>query len=357
MAKKRKKPKRLPPAKIALRGETNLENLPYSVVYYPNLYGTFFGFAQDDSSPVFFCSCCEPAIENLFKLTEQQVSVNDSNPFRLTVLDRSYFPESIAERALEANDLLKLIQYRDGLCHRCNLITPSLRYCHEMYGTQCVQQYGWYINQTYLSLGIARNSLDYLPDVCLSEYQADIETIKKAHEERQIYEEDFHEKHQSRYRVDDRDYWVPRYDERRRLDRVCQQAARTLSRKIENITRQEFGFRRVGEGWVSESILHQIVSRIYPNQKIIRHHRPDWLEGLEIDIYLPELKLGFEYQGQQHFHPIKAWGGEKALENLRERDAKKAAICVSLGISLVAVDYTEPLTEEHIRSLVIGLSS
>ena len=85
---------------------------------------------------------------------------------------------------------------------------------------------------------------------------------------------------------------------------------------------------------------------------IIRHHRPNWLDRLELDIFLPDLKLAFEYQGQQHFHAIKAWGGEKALKDLQERDKKKAHLCHQNGITLITIDYTEPLTDEYLRHVI-----
>ncbi len=69
---------------------------------------------------------------------------------------------------------------------------------------------------------------------------------------------------------------------------------------------------------------------------------------MELDIYLPDLNLAFEYQGQQHFHPVEAWGGARALDLLRARDHLKAKICAKREVRLVLVDYTEPLTEEHI---------
>jgi len=33
----------------------------------------------------------------------------------------------------------------------------------------------------------------------------------------------------------------------------------------------------------------------------LRHYRPDFLQGLELDIFIDELKIGMEYQGIQHF--------------------------------------------------------
>ena len=54
--------------------------------------------------------------------------------------------------------------------------------------------------------------------------------------------------------------------------------------------------------------------------------------------------------GQQHSHPIEAWGGKDALCDLQERDRRKARLCRDLGITLIAIDYTEPLTAEHIQT-------
>ncbi|MCK4392664.1 hypothetical protein KAX17_07125 [Candidatus Bipolaricaulota bacterium] len=85
-------------------------------------------------------------------------------------------------------------------------------------------------------------------------------------------------------------------------------------------------------------------------EEVLHHHRPEWLEGLELDVYVPSRKLAFEYQGQQHFHPLQMWGGKAALEKTKERDARKRTLCTKVGVKLVQIDYTEPLTKQHIRS-------
>jgi hypothetical protein len=121
-------------------------------------------------------------------------------------------------------------------------------------------------------------------------------------------------------------------------------------RVFQDEARTEFGYRKVGQGFVSETQLAMIIGSLLPEEVIVRHHRPDWLDGLELDIWIPGLKLGVEYQGQQHYKAIKAWGGERALLALQQRDARKARMCCELGVSLVEVRYTEPLTLEHIRS-------
>lgn len=67
----------------------------------------------------------------------------------------------------------------------------------------------------------------------------------------------------------------------------------------------------------------------------LHNHRPDWLHGLEIDLFFPRLNLGFEFQGDQHYIAIK---GAEALKSQQARDARKLELCEGRGISLIVVD-------------------
>jgi hypothetical protein len=174
---------------------------------------------------------------------------------------------------------------------------------------------------------------DYAPENFVSQIN---EILKKKEEQLDLF---------NLSEIKDMDY----YKRNKVLEKEIEKLTRALKKEIENITREEFGFRKIGEGNVSETILTKIIEKIYHNYEIQRHYRPDWLQGLELDIFISDLRIGIEYQGQQHFFPIKAWGGAKALENVRARDAKKKQICIDHGIKLIEVDYTEPLEEEYIR--------
>ena len=89
---------------------------------------------------------------------------------------------------------------------------------------------------------------------------------------------------------------------------------REFQNAIENLVREQIGYPKIGDAWVSETMLYHIVEEIYPDTEIIRHHRPNWLEGLELDIYIPSKKLAFEYQGLQHFQAVEHWGGKEKLK-------------------------------------------
>lgn len=359
MKGKNRRPKKAAKNPVSL-GAVVRENLPYPMVYYPNHYGTFFAFGKDESSEATLCLCCKSAIENLIRLEQENPRPHNVYPLRRAVFSSQFFPNIIANIPLKCkSDPLEDLCFVKGLCHRCNLITPSLRYCHVMYGGEFIQHYGWFLNQEYLRLGIYPMWFFYLRDVCLPEHQADIDSYKKAKEEYERLSNLASGPNRDDIAPDEITCWhnVKMGEEKEmvKLRRIASKKGRVFTTKIENIVRQEFGFRNVGEAWVSETVLYQIVTRLLVNQEMLRHHRPDWLEGLELDIYVPALKLAFEYQGQQHFHPIDRWGGVQGLQDLQTRDAYKAKLCESLGINLITVDYTEPLTENYIYEILKGI--
>jgi hypothetical protein len=58
------------------------------------------------------------------------------------------------------------------------------------------------------------------------------------------------------------------------------------------------------------------------------------------DFYLPKYELFIEYDGKQHFHPIKHFGGEPALKVIKERDEIKNDFCRSNSKLLLRIPYT-----------------
>jgi hypothetical protein len=103
------------------------------------------------------------------------------------------------------------------------------------------------------------------------------------------------------------------------------------------------------ERFASESRLFDIVKEIYPKYKIERTIRPDWLDGLEIDIYIPELQLAIEYQGKQHYEPVEFFGGEKSFKNRVILDEKKRKILKERSIHLLEWKYTIEITKDRVE--------
>lgn len=123
----------------------------------------------------------------------------------------------------------------------------------------------------------------------------------------------------------------------------------------ENKKRKQLGLPLVGEGFKHEMELLVYIHHLFGNYEILTHHRKtlgDWgYQGLELDIYIPELKLAFEYNGIQHyefkefFHKT-----EEEFEAQQYRDRCKKKICKLKGITLIRIRYDEKLSEQLILS-------
>lgn len=97
--------------------------------------------------------------------------------------------------------------------------------------------------------------------------------------------------------------------------------------------------------WVRESTLYGVIRDLFPDQRVLREASPQWLGRLRFDIFLPELKLAVEHQGEQHFRPLKVFGGEIGHARVLERDALKRELCRVNGVTIVDVRYDAPITK------------
>lgn len=310
---------------------TAIENLPLPYVLYPGHYGTFFGFREKENAPIFLCSCSYGALENYLSFRLSHPIPQNLDKRRMFVLDSFVVPPVLVESLMRQgihkdNAVLKYVRFKDKICHECNRQIPSYRYCHKMYGGVFKQTYGWYINKQAYEYGILDNTI--LTEICPQEIL-------------DLLEMDPNSFHESRQRLAKQDFYKA-YE----LSKEFDKQKRRVWRVIENEVRRKFGHKKIGEAWTSETILYYIVQSLLPKKTILKHHRPDFLEGLELDIYIPDLKIGIEYQGIQHYKPVKHWGGEEALRKCQERDIRKRKICKSLGIKIIYFTYDEDLSEQ-----------
>jgi len=101
--------------------------------------------------------------------------------------------------------------------------------------------------------------------------------------------------------------------------------------------------------WVREAALYGVIRDIFPDQRVLREASPEWLGRMRLDIYVPELNLAIEHQGEQHYRPVAAFGGKKALTGVFERDALKRRLCLQHGITVVDVRYDTAITKAAMR--------
>lgn len=68
----------------------------------------------------------------------------------------------------------------------------------------------------------------------------------------------------------------------------------------------------------------------YEKQKMFK-----WLGKKKLDFYLPTLNIAIECQGEQHYKPIKFFGGECNFKIQHERDELKRKQCTDNGITIL----------------------
>jgi len=114
-----------------------------------------------------------------------------------------------------------------------------------------------------------------------------------------------------------------------------------ILREAENLLRYKHGIPRIGEGWVSEMELYDLIKTVFPE---VQHHAtPEWLKPQHLDVFVPSRKLAFEYQGKQHLEPVYFFGGQESFENTDNRDRLKAQKCKAKGVILIQWLYAEPI--------------
>lgn len=83
----------------------------------------------------------------------------------------------------------------------------------------------------------------------------------------------------------------------------------------------------------AENLLYQEIKAAFPTWEVLSNDRLI-LDGLELDIYIPHLKLGIEWNGIFHYEPIH---GQSKLEKVQNKDSKKIFLCKEKGVELIVI--------------------
>lgn len=75
---------------------------------------------------------------------------------------------------------------------------------------------------------------------------------------------------------------------------------------------------------------------------------------LKFDFFLPEKNICIEYDGQQHFYPIRYFGGKLAFELQKIKDGIKNEYCYKKDIKLIRIKYD--MEESEINSIIESIS-
>ena len=114
----------------------------------------------------------------------------------------------------------------------------------------------------------------------------------------------------------------------------------------ENKIRDELGIPQIGEGWVSEAEMVNLIKEGFAPHEVIPQGSPKWLGSQRFDVYIPDFMLAIEYQGIQHYKVIDFFGGEKGFEEIQRRDKKKLSLAELNGVKIEYIKYDENITEK-----------
>lgn len=66
-----------------------------------------------------------------------------------------------------------------------------------------------------------------------------------------------------------------------------------------------------------------------------------YINRLNFDFYLPDMNTCLEFDGIQHFKPVKEFGGEKEFDLILKRDGCKNKWCIENKVNLIRIRYDE----------------
>lgn len=128
-------------------------------------------------------------------------------------------------------------------------------------------------------------------------------------------------------------------------------------RLAENRVRRKYNLPQIGEGWLSETQLYYEIKYVFTDCKVTQHAKLPFLKKQHLDVFIHELNIGLEYQGEQHNRPVDYFGGDTAYSQTLERDERKRKLCEKNGVSLIYVypNYSLDSVLSAIRDVLIKL--
>ena len=102
--------------------------------------------------------------------------------------------------------------------------------------------------------------------------------------------------------------------------------------------------------WKGEYEMYLLAKKLYPDA--IYQYHCEWLGRQSLDVFIPSISLGIEYQGIQHYEAIDHFGGEEAFTRRVELDNQKRKLCATNHIKLLEWKYNSPLTKNSLNKQI-----
>jgi hypothetical protein len=130
---------------------------------------------------------------------------------------------------------------------------------------------------------------------------------------------------------------------------LCELATEIL-RDAENLLRKNHNLPCIGEGWISETQLYNLVKSYFTDT--VHHAMPNWLKPQHLDIFIPSENIAIEYHGLQHFEPVDFFGGKDSLKDVQFRDKRKMSKCKMNRVELIIWKYDTEINDNNLKKIL-----
>lgn len=106
----------------------------------------------------------------------------------------------------------------------------------------------------------------------------------------------------------------------------------------------------------TQTKIYNILKQIFPNEEIlfeVGKETVNWIGELRFDIYFPKYNIAVEYDGQQHFIPVKIFGGEINFVKTQQRDYMKNKLCSENNCKLFRIPYN--IKKNEFKNILINI--
>lgn len=130
------------------------------------------------------------------------------------------------------------------------------------------------------------------------------------------------------------------------LQHIINSENKKIRRQVDKVYSDIVKEKRVPTRWGNEYRLFSLINSYNFNAQYQYHC--EWLGQQSLDIYIPDSRIGIEYQGEQHYKAIDIWGGEAGLKENQERDLRKKKLCAENGVVLLEWSYQVVVNSENV---------
>lgn len=160
-----------------------------------------------------------------------------------------------------------------------------------------------------------------------------------------IFIEKSHKIHQNKY-----DYSLADYtDSFNKIEIICRKHG--MFRQLPSDHIRGIGCPKCNESKGERTIREFLITNNIKFEYQKKFNDCKFINILPFDFYLEEKNICIEYDGEQHYKPKIAWGGEESLKIQRIKDKIKTKFCIKNQIILIRIKYSDNIKNKLLEIL------